>query len=247
MAIEPIVPDWPAPANVRAFMTTRAGGASIGCYASLNLGSHVGDSPNAVEENRQRLCALLPEAPVWLEQVHGTRVVEMEAAVNAQRADAIVSRTAGRVCAIMTADCLPVVLCARDGAVVAAAHAGWRGLCDGVLENTVASMKVSPSALMAWFGVAIGPSAFEVGGEVRAAFLAKDARATDAFKPSPKPEKWLADLYLLATQRLHACGVQAVFGGGDCTVGDGARFFSYRRDGVTGRMATCISITDISA
>lgn len=245
--IEPIVADWPAPPNVRAIMTTRNGGASSGAYASLNLGPHVGDCVATVAENRRRLGAVLPEAPVWLKQVHGTRVVDVEAAGPETPADAVVSRSPGRVGAIMTADCLPVVLCDREGTVVAAAHAGWRGLCDGVLENTVASMKVSPSSLMAWMGVAIGPAAFEVGNEVRAAFVAKDAQAADAFAPSHNPGKWFADLYRIATQRLHACGVSAVYGGDGCTFSDDARFFSYRRDAVTGRMATCVWIVGNSA
>lgn len=240
MAIDPIVVDWPAPPNVRAIMTTRIGGVSSGAYASLNLGSHVGDSSEAVAENRRRLRTILPEAPVWLEQVHGTQAVALEAAEHGTEADAVVSRSPGRVCAIMTADCLPVVLCDRDGSVVAAAHAGWRGLCDGVLERTVASMQVPPTSLIAWMGVAIGPSAFEVGSEVRAAFMAKNVQAKAAFRPSQNPEKWFADIYLLTTQRLQECGVRAVFGGEGCTFSEPDRFFSYRRDGVTGRMATCV-------
>ena len=246
MAIETIVADWPAPSNVRAIMTTRAGGVSSGVFASLNLGSHVGDSVDHVAENRRRLRALVPDEPLWLEQVHGTQVVAMEHAATGTPADAVVSRAPGRVCAIMTADCLPVILCDRDGAVVAAAHAGWRSLCHGVLENAVRSMNVPPETLMAWMGVAIGPTAFEVGAEVRSAFLEKDARAAEAFTPQ-HGEKWLADLYLLATQRLNACGVSAVFGRNGCTYRDADRFFSYRRDGVTGRMVTCVWIAGKSA
>lgn len=247
MAIDPIIADWPAPPHVCAIMTTRSGGVSSGAYASLNLGSHVGDSIDAVADNRRRLRAVLPEAPVWLDQVHGTHVVALESLTRAVPSDAVVSRAAGRVCAIMTADCLPVVLCDRDGSVVAAAHAGWRGLCDGVLERTVASMQVPPASLIAWMGVAIGPSVFEVGSEVRAAFVAKNIQAKAAFRPSQNPEKWFADIYLLAAQRLQACGVGSVYGGEACTFSEPDRFFSYRRDGVTGRMATCVWISGNSA
>lgn len=243
MALEVIEADWPAPPNVRAMMTTRLGGASTGAFASLNLGAHVGDLPAAVAENRRRLRARLPGEPLWLDQVHGTRVAAMESAIEAEQADAVTVRTPGCVCAIMTADCLPVVLCDRAGTVVAAAHAGWRGLCEGVLENAVAAMRRPPSALMAWMGAAIGPSAFEVGGEVRAAFMTHDARAAKAFTASRNAEKWLCDLYMLATQRLQACGVSALFGGGSCTYSEPDRFFSYRRDGVSGRMATCVWMT----
>ncbi len=243
MALEVIEADWPAPPNVRAMMTTRLGGASTGAFASLNLGAHVGDLPAAVAENRRRLRARLPGEPLWLDQVHGTRVAAMESAIEAEQADAVTARTPGCVCAIMTADCLPVVLCDRAGTVVAAAHAGWRGLCEGVLENAVAAMRRPPSALMAWMGAAIGPSAFEVGGEVRAAFMTHDARAAKAFTATRNAEKWLCDLYMLATQRLQACGVSALFGGGSCTFSEPDRFFSYRRDGVSGRMATCVWMT----
>lgn len=233
-----LVPDWPVPARVRALITTRAGGTSVGPYASLNLADHVGDDPAAVRANRARLRALLPAEPVWLEQVHGTDVLCVETG-GARRADAAVSRTPGTVCAVLTADCLPVLLADRAGTVVAAAHAGWRGLCAGVLERTVAAMDTDPGQLLAWLGPAIGPEAFQVGDEVRAAFLAVDAAAAAAFRPDG-PGKWRADLYALARQRLARAGVQARYGGGLCTFSDPGRFFSYRRDGTTGRMASLI-------
>lgn len=233
------VPAWPAPANVRAVQTTRRGGVSREPYASLNLGDHVGDDPAAVAANRARLSATLPAEPFWTRQVHGITVADADADPIGVEADAAVARRPGRVCAVMTADCLPVLLCDRGGSVVAAAHAGWRGLCAGVIEATIAAMRVPPDEILAWLGPAIGPQAFEVGDEVRAAFLAHDAAATAAFA-AHGPGKWLADIWRLARQRLAAAGVNAVSGGGLCTVADRDRFFSYRRDGVTGRMATCI-------
>jgi purine-nucleoside/S-methyl-5'-thioadenosine phosphorylase / adenosine deaminase len=244
-----IIPDWPAPQNVQALQTTRNGGVSTGSYASLNLGDHVGDVPMAVAHNRQLLSALLPSEPVWLKQVHGTGVIDTDAAgCGVPQADACISRHSGAVCAVMTADCLPVLLCDERGSVVAAVHAGWRGLCDGVIEQTVRAMDVPPQMLMAWFGPAIGPQAFEVGGEVRAAFIDKQPQAEAAFIPSPpaplplagEGRKYLADLYRLARLRLNALGISRIYGGGLCTYTDSARFFSYRRDGVTGRMGTFI-------
>jgi YfiH family protein len=234
-----VVPDWAAPANVRAVQTTRRGGVSRGVYASLNLGAHVGDDPVAVAANRARLAAILPAAPVWLNQVPGVVVADADTAVAGVEADAAVARRPGRVCAVMTADCLPVLLCDRGGRVVAAAHAGWRGLCAGVIEATVAAMRVPGGDLLAWLGPAIGPQAFEVGDEVRAAFVAHDAAAKEAFV-AHGAGKWLADIWLLARRRLAAAGVPQVAGGGRCTVAEADRFFSYRRDGVTGRMAACI-------
>lgn len=236
-----IHPDWPAPANVRTLSTTRLGGCSPAPYDSLNLGGHVGDEPALVAANRALLRAELPDEPCWLNQVHGIHVVDAavkHAAV--PEADAAVSRVAGKVCAVMTADCLPVLLCDRDGTVVGAAHAGWRGLVDGVIEATVARMAVPPSEVLAWLGPAIGPQAFEVGDEVRAAFLAVDPTADAAFRPGAQPGKWFADIYLLARQRLARLGIHAVHGGDACTVTDAARFFSYRRDRRTGRMASMI-------
>ncbi|MFC5301322.1 peptidoglycan editing factor PgeF [Azospira restricta] len=236
------VPDWPLPPGVRALQTTRVGGVSGAPWAGFNLGDHVGDEPAAVAANRARLAAMLPAMPVWLAQVHGVDVARLDAlpaGAPAPVADAAVARAAGRVCAVMTADCLPLLLCDRDGTVVAAAHAGWRGLCAGVIEATVAAMAVRPAALSAWLGPAIGPAAFEVGDEVRAAFVARDAAAADGFVRGDGG-RWFADLYRLARQRLAALGVPAVHGGGECTWRQADRYFSYRRDGVTGRMATLI-------
>ncbi len=238
-----IKPDWPAPASVRALQTVRSGGVSAGPFASLNLGEHVGDDPAAVAENRARLsrrAALLAE-PHWLEQVHGTEVVTLQAGVDApRRADASVTRESGQVCVVMTADCLPVLLCDADGGEVAAAHAGWRGLCAGVLETCLAAMHAPPTRVLAWLGPAIGPRAYEVGAEVREAFLDHDAGGVGAFVPAGQPGKYLADLYTLARRRLARAGVNGVYGGTLCTVSDPARFFSYRRDGQCGRMATLV-------
>lgn len=235
-----IVPDWPAPARVRALSTTRAGGVSVAPYDSLNLGIHVGDDPASVADNRAQVRRIVPSEPAWLNQVHGTAVVDAASVAGVPDADASVSRTPGAVCVVMTADCLPVLLCDRAGTVVGAAHAGWRGLHGGVIEATVAAMQVAPGDVIAWLGPAIGPAAFEVGDEVRAAFVAVDASADSAFKPAGQPGKWLADIYLLARQRLAALGVTAVYGGDCCTVSESQRFFSYRRDGVTGRMGTLV-------
>jgi len=237
-----IVPDWPAPPNVRSLLTTRRDGVSRGAYASLNLGAHVDDDPAHVAENRRRLALRLPAPPMWLAQKHGLTVVDADsigAGAPPPVADAAFSRLAHKVCAVLTADCLPVMLCDQTGSVVAAAHAGWRGLLAGILEQTVAAMRQPPAELLAYFGPAIGPQAFEVGSEVRNAFVAADAQAADAFKPLPS-DKWLANIYLLARQSLGRLGVSAIYGGEYCTVCDEERFFSYRRDGATGRMATLI-------
>lgn len=235
-----ILPDWPAPARVRAISTTRLGGVSIAPYDSLNLGDHVGDDLAAVEANRAQLGRQLPAAPLWLRQVHGTAVVDAATTRPGTEADAAVARTRGMVCAVMTADCLPVLLCDDHGTVVGAAHAGWRGLCDDVIEATVAAMQMPGENLLAWLGPAIGPAAFEVGDEVRAAFVTRDPAAARAFQPSRNNGKWLADLYQLARQRLAACGVSRIHGGEFCTFSEPDRFFSYRRDGKTGRMASLI-------
>ncbi|TLS19743.1 MAG: peptidoglycan editing factor PgeF [Betaproteobacteria bacterium] len=234
------VPDWPAPSRVRSLQTTRSGGVSPAPYASLNLGDHVGDAPAHVAANRARLRAGLPGEPLWLQQVHGTRVADADSATTGREADGVVARRPGSVCAIMTADCLPVLLCDQDGTVVGAAHAGWRGLAAGVLENTVAAMGVAPERLLAWLGPAIGPQAFEVGPEVRDAFEKADPRASQAFVPGASAGKYLADIYALARLRLQAAGVREIHGGGLCTVGDAASYFSYRRDRVCGRMASLI-------
>lgn len=239
-----VVPDWPAPRAVRSLLTTRRGGVSRPPYASLNLGDHVGDDRSAVAANRASLRAALAGGgdPLWLEQVHGTRVVN--AAAHSPNdpplaADASFSREKGVVCAVMTADCLPVLFCDDNGSVVAAAHAGWRGLLAGVLEETVAAMGVPAGTLLAYFGPAIGPRAFAVGDEVRTAFVAADASLAVAFQPTQQG-KWLADLYLLARLRLNRIGLTRVYGGDFCTYSDADRFFSYRRDGQTGRMASMI-------
>lgn len=243
MIVDPSVqPEWPAPARVRTLVTTRQGGVSAAPYDSLNLGDHVGDDPERVGENRAQVEALLPGIPAWLNQVHGTRVLELDEADPVRRADAAVARKPGQVCVVMTADCLPVLLCDREGGAVAAAHAGWRGLADGVLEATVWHMGVPPYRLMAWLGPAIGSQAFEVGQDVFDACTHHDARAANAFLPAPSgvQGKYLADLYTLARLRLEMAGVWQVFGGRFCTYSDPERFFSYRRDGVTGRMASLI-------
>jgi polyphenol oxidase len=237
-----ITPTWPAPATIRALITTREGGVSRGPYASLNLGMHVGDDAQAVMENRRRLTRLLPRGPHWLQQVHGNcvlRVTESSPAASAA-ADAIHSSAVNQPCAVLVADCLPVLFCDSAGTEVAAAHAGWRGLCAGVLENTVAAMSARPESLMAYLGPAIGPEHFEVGSEVRAAFMAVDEGAAAVFRPQPAPGKFLADIYALARQRLTRAGVTQVYGGSHCTVSEPARFFSYRREGKTGRMAALI-------
>ena len=238
--------DWPAPANVIALTTTRAGGYSAAPYDSFNLAAHVGDAPEAVSANRESLARelSLPSPVQWLSQVHGAEVVQAGRGERCPVADAGWSREPGRACAVLTADCLPVLFCSRAGDAVAAAHAGWRGLLAGVLENTVAAMGVAPGQLLAWLGPAIGPGAFEVGAEVRSAYLAGavDPAGTAAcFVPNRvRPRHFFADLYSLARVRLQAVGVAAVYGGDVCTFSDSSRFYSYRRDGETGRMASII-------
>lgn len=239
-----ITPDWPAPKNVCALITTRQGGVSEGVYSTLNLGDHVGDDLTAVLNNRALIATRVNARLLWLKQVHGTRVVNAEDCIDSDpaavpEADASMTRQAGVACTVMTADCLPVLFCDRSGTVVAAAHAGWRGLLDGVLEATIAAMGVPTDELMAYLGPAIGPQAFEVGDEVRSAFVAVSDGAASAFSPG-HAGKWLADIYQLARQRLSAEGMAQVYGGDFCTVSDAARFFSYRRDGQTGRMASLI-------
>ncbi len=234
-----IIPDWPAPPNVKALQTTRLGGISLAPYDSLNLGSHVGDVPLAVAHNRMLLAPLFPSEPVWLEQVHGVNVVDAAQADCRPRADACISSRAGAVCVVMTADCLPLLLCDTAGTAIGAVHAGWRGLCEGVIERTVRAMQVPPTSLMAWLGPAISQAEFEVGDEVRAAFIAQQATASTAFKPGA-PGKWQADIYLLARQRLNTLGISRIYGGNLCTYADHTRFYSYRRDGTCGRMGTFI-------
>ena len=233
-------PDWPAPPGVFSRMTTREGGISRPPWASLNLGDHVGDDPRHVAENRARLRRQLPAEPFWLQQVHSANVVE--AGSGMIEADAAFSRRSGCVCSVLTADCLPVLFCDRAGSVVAAAHAGWRGLAHGVLEATVAAMQVPPAEILAWMGAAIGPQAFEVGDDVRQAFVSRHAEAAIAFRPASAAAsgKWLADMYQLARIRLQHAGVSSIYGGGRCTFSEADHFYSYRRDGVTGRMASLI-------
>ena len=220
-------------------MTTRAGGVSQAPWAGLNLGDHVDDDPAHVAANRARLRQQLPAEPGWLRQVHSARVVELGLEPNPE-ADAAFTRQPGQVCAVLTADCLPVLFCDRAGSVVAAAHAGWRGLAGGVLETTVAALQVAPGEVLAWMGAAIGPQAFQVGDDVREAFVAQHPESAAAFVPQPEPGKWLADIYALARIRLRQAGVGTIFGGGLCTFNEPDRFYSYRRDGVTGRMASLI-------
>ena len=244
-----IIPDWLAPKNVCALQTTRVGGVSSAPYDSLNLGDHVGDAPMTVARNRMLLNSLLPSEPVWLEQVHGTVVANADMANCLPRADACIARRRGSVCVVMTADCLPILLCDSQGSVVCAAHAGWKGLAAGVIESAVRAMEASPQDLMAWFGPAISQRHFEVGNDVRTVFVNTNPQAGEAFTPSPRKgegrgegDKYFANLYLLARQRLNALGINKIYGGSYCTFNDRERFFSYRRDGVTGRMGTFIWI-----
>ena len=239
---------WPGlPPSVGAMSTTRSGGVSIAPYddanggGGLNLGTHVGDAPEAVARNRALLRALLPAEPAWLTQVHGTRVLDASTVAGAPEADASIATQPGVVCAIMTADCMPVLLADAAGRVVGAAHAGWRGLAAGVLQNTVAAMReAGADQILAWLGPGIGPQSFEVGEDVRDAFAHLGPAADNAFNPTAKPGKFLADLPALARLVLAGLGVSGVAGGGDCTVADARRFYSYRRDRVTGRMASLI-------
>lgn len=258
-----IVPDWPAPRRVRSLITTRSGGVSRAAYAQLNLAEHVGDDRLAVAENRRRLTEHIGVRPLWLNQVHGAHAVDALASAPPPAADSAYARAGGVACAVMTADCLPVLLCDRAGTVVAAAHAGWRGLLAGVLEQAVGALAVPGSELLAYLGPAIGAQAFEVGEEVRAAYTSRTPAAAAAFAARTPPlaqdvacsstgptaaastsAKWLADIYLLARQALASVGVDNVYGDDYCTVRDESRFFSYRRDGATGRMASLIWLAD---
>ena len=243
--MELILPDWPAPPRVRAVSTTRLGGVSPAPYDALNLADHVGDDPAHVARNRALLRdrLALPAEPLWLEQVHGRDWVDAGTASPGCAADAAVARAPGQICTVMTADCLPVLLCTRGGEAVAAAHAGWRGLAAGVIEQAVLALHTQPEEILAWLGPAIGPGAFEVGGEVRDTFVAEDSGAAADFR-ARGPGKWLADLFALARRRLASMGVTRVYGGGLCTYSDRARFYSFRRDGATGRMASLIWLAD---
>jgi purine-nucleoside/S-methyl-5'-thioadenosine phosphorylase / adenosine deaminase len=236
--------DWLAPRGVRALSTLRGdprSGASKAPYGCFNLGDHVGDDPAAVAENRRRLkvAAGLPSEPVWLSQVHGIEVADLDSPIARGFADAAIARGPGKVCAILTADCLPIVFATDSGDAVAAAHAGWRGLAAGVIEATVRAMDVLPGSLVAWLGPAIGPKQFEVGSEVREAFLEGDAQAGEAFEPNARG-RFMADLNVLARRRLQGLGVSRIYGGGECTFTQADRYYSHRRDGVTGRQATLI-------
>jgi len=234
-----IVPDWPAPPRVRALITSRSGGTSRGPYASFNLAAHVGDDPLAVARNRDALRQFLPADPVWMKQVHATRIIAADPQAREEEADGAVAHAPGRVCAVLTADCLSVLLADEAGSAVGIAHAGWRGLAAGVVENAVRAMQVSCASLIAYLGPAIGAQVYEVGAEVRDAFAAGDPPALRAFAPRPGG-KFLADLAMLARQRLARAGVSRVFGGTHCTYSDSRRFYSYRREGATGRMASLI-------
>jgi YfiH family protein len=240
-------PDWPAPPRVRAVFTLRVGGVSVGHCASLNVGAHVQDDPDAVAENRRRIITTfdLPAEPAWLTQVHGAAVSRLEPGNEPTlTADAVVTAGAGRVCVIQVADCLPVLFAARDGSVVGAAHAGWRGLAAGVLEHTLTALGVPPPQLLAWIGPGIGPAHFEVGAEVRDALVGAapangTAVAAAAFQRNARG-RWQCDLVALTRQRLAAAGLANIHGGNWCTFADGERFFSHRRDGRSGRMAALI-------
>lgn len=236
-----LTPDWPAPPGVRACTTTRRGGVSQAPYDSLNLGAHVGDAPAHVEANRRRTAAAvgLPCEPLWLTQVHGNRVVDAASSAPGVEADAAYTVRPGIVCAVLTADCLPVVLCRRDGGVVAAVHVGWRGLVGGVIDEALRAMGCPTDELLAWLGPAIGPRAYEVGEDVMTRLSGAVEDASGAFVVA-SPGKWYADLYALAGRRLTGLGVNQVYGGSWCTYTDSHRFYSYRRDGVTGRMATLV-------
>ena len=236
-----ITPNWPAPPQVRAYTTTRYGGCSAPPFDGFNLADHVGDEAGAVAANRTALIKTLklPSEPVWLKQVHGIQTLSANHNNTNCVADAALATEYGQVCVVLTADCLPVLFCDRAGEKVAAAHAGWRGLAGGVLEATVQHLDVPASDILVWLGPAIGPYAFEVGDEVREAFLDFSPQAASAFKPS-RDGHWLADLYLLARQRLAQQGIMAVYGGGFCTYTEIERFYSYRRDKITGRLATLI-------
>jgi YfiH family protein len=242
-----ITPEWPAPDNVQALFTTRDGGVGKDPYATFNLGDHVGDDPQTVSRNRMLLRAILPSEPMWLKQMHGNHVL------NADHddcsipccADASFSSRPGNVCAVLAADCLPILICDRAGSLVGAIHAGWRGLATGVIEQAISEMRGSSHAnlcLMAWLGPAIGPDHFEVGDEVREVFIERDPLSARAFRRhgAVQTPKWLADLYLLARLSLNRAGITEIYGGNECTFSNPERFFSYRRDGQTGRMAGLI-------
>ncbi len=235
-----ITPDWPAPANVYAATTLRTGGVSVGAFNCLNIALHVGDDAGFVRQNRLIIKEMLnlPEEPKWLEQIHSNQVIDAACGDLIKQADASYTNKSGIVCAVMTADCLPLLVCASDGSQVAAIHAGWKGLLAGVISNTLTAMVASCDALV-WLGPAIGSEYFEVGDDVRNAFLHKSIAFSKAFK-AKSCGKWLADIYLLARIDLAAMGITKVYGGTFCTFTEDNRFYSYRRDKETGRMVTLI-------
>lgn len=254
MNIPLITPDWPAPPHVKAYVTTREGGVSKEPFASLNLATHVGDNPQTVIINRQWLvdALALPKEPVWLDQTHSNTVINADkvslddAVITPPMADAAFTQRMGTVCAALTADCLPILLCNQEGTVAGVIHAGWRGLANGIVQNMVNSLKDTPAAsLMAWLGPAMGPKAYEVGLDVYKAFAGKNQLMQTAFSPLPN-DKWLANLYELARLTLFQAGIKQVYGGEYCTYSDPSQFFSYRRANVTGRMATLIWLTAAS-
>ncbi len=239
-----IIPNWPAPKKVRAFSSTRCGGFSTGRYQGLNLGQHVGDDSKTVGRNRDALTEHfgLPSAPVWLNQTHSTDILVLDAPTEqVLNADGALTAQTGVVCSAMTADCLPVLISNRSGTQVAAVHAGWRGLANGIVENALSHFSED---VMVWLGPAIGSAAFEVGDDVFAAFAAFDSGAEQAFSTTGKPGKWLANMSLLATRRLNQSGVSSVYDANLCTFSDPELFYSYRRDGITGRQASFIWIDD---
>ena len=240
-----IYPNWQAPKNIKALTTVRSGGVSLPPFDSFNLGDHVCDDPKAVQQNRSLLVDKfdLPHQPLFLTQTHSTKVVELPFTGSNVEADAVYTQQANQVCLVMTADCLPVLFFNKEGTEVAAAHAGWRGLCDGILEETVAKFKCPTSDIIAWLGPAIGPTAFQVGEEIIEQFCAFDSNAKLAFTPDLTTSgKFLGNLYQLATQRLNKLGITEISGGGHCTYTEQDKFFSYRRDKQTGRMASLIWI-----
>ena len=238
-----INPNWNVPKNIHAFTTIREGGVSLTPYFSFNLGDHVGDNKSAVKTNRTLLVEKfgLPQTPIFLTQTHSTRVIQLPYSGQNLEADAVYTNVPHQVCVVMTADCLPVLFTTTSGIEVAAAHAGWRGLCDGVLEETVKYFQAKPEDIIAWFGPAIGPTAFQVGADVVKQFVAVDEKAKLAFEPDAIEEgKYLGNLYQIATQRLNNLGITQIYGGNHCTFNEKELFFSYRRDNQTGRMASVI-------
>ncbi|MDX1460451.1 MAG: peptidoglycan editing factor PgeF [Xanthomonadales bacterium] len=240
-----LTPEWDAPPTIGALQTTRAGGFSAGPWSSMNLGLHCGDNLETVDRNRRLLNERLPGQPAWLQQVHGSAVLDWRGASEGQPGDAVVARSAGQVCAILTADCLPVLLCDRSGTTVAAVHAGWRGLVKGVIGKAVRALEAVPGQIMAWLGPSISAAHYEVGADLRDRFLARDPIYREFFRASG--QRWRADLGGIARFQLHQAGVPAVFGGGFCTFAEPERFYSYRRDGVTGRMASLVWIRGSTA